>query len=96
MILKIVAGNRDGQFRIDPTTGVLYVARPLDAEYKSRYTLTVSALDQANTGMRKQSSARVRIFVQVSEAAISASSFDWLFKLANQFVAWIEALNVNH
>ena len=62
-LLKIVAGNRDKQFRIDPLSGMLYVARPLDAEYKTRYTLTVSALDQANAGMRKQSSARVRIFV---------------------------------
>jgi protocadherin Fat 1/2/3 len=63
VLLKIVAGNRDEQFRIDPLSGMLYVARPLDAEYKTRYTLTVSALDQANAGMRKQSSARVRIFV---------------------------------
>ena len=64
VILKITAGNRDGQFRINPRTGVLYVARPLDAEYKTRYSLTVSALDQANAGVRKQSSARVRIFVK--------------------------------
>ena len=53
VLLKIVAGNRDEQFRIDPLSGMLYVARPLDAEYKTRYTLTVSALDQANAGMRK-------------------------------------------
>ena len=43
---------------------MLYVAKKLDAERRTSYTLTVSALDQANTGMRKQSSARVRIFVQ--------------------------------
>jgi protocadherin Fat 1/2/3 len=29
-----------------------------------RYTLTVSALDMANAGMRKQSSARVTILVE--------------------------------
>ena len=40
------------------------VAKKLDAERRTSYTLTVSALDQANTGMRKQSSARVRIFVR--------------------------------
>ena len=64
VILKIVAGNRDGQFRINPKTGILYVAKPLDHEYKTRYSLTVSALDQANAGMRKQSSARVKIYVE--------------------------------
>lgn len=61
--LSIVAGNGDGKFRIDPISGMLYVAAPLDAEKKTRYTLTVAALDQANAGVRKQSSARVRILV---------------------------------
>ena len=61
--LSIVAGNGDGKFRIDPITGMLYVAAALDAEKKTRYTLTVAALDQANAGVRKQSSARVRILV---------------------------------
>ena len=61
--LSIVAGNGDGKFRIDATSGTLYVAEPLDAEKKTRYTLTVAALDQANAGVRKQSSARVRILV---------------------------------
>ena len=64
MLLKIVGGNQDGQFRIDPVLGLLYVAKPLDAEFKSRYTLTVSAVDQANMGSRRQSSARVRIVVE--------------------------------
>ena len=64
VLLNIVAGNRDDQFRIDPVSGMLYVAKPLDAEYKTRYTLTVSAVDQANIGSRRQSSARVRISVQ--------------------------------
>ena len=63
VLLKIVAGNRDEIFRIDPVTGMLYVAKKLDAETKSRYTLTVSAVDQANAGVRKQSSARVRVAV---------------------------------
>ena len=63
VLLKIVAGNRDEIFRIDPVTGMLFVAKKLDAETKSRYTLTVSAVDQANAGVRKQSSARVRVAV---------------------------------
>ena len=49
--------------RINPKSGVLYVERPLDAEMKSAYSLTVTALDHANTGMRKQSSAKVRIYI---------------------------------
>ena len=61
--LSIVAGNKDGNFRINPKSGVLYVERPLDAELKSAYSLTVTALDHANTGMRKQSSAKVRIYI---------------------------------
>ena len=44
--LSIVAGNGEGKFWIDPTSGMLYVAKPLDAETKTRYTLTVAALDQ--------------------------------------------------
>ena len=62
--LRISAGNKYEHFRINPKSGVLYVAKRLDAEQRTSYTLTVSALDQANTGMRKQSSARVRIYVQ--------------------------------
>ena len=62
--LRISAGNKYEHFRIHPKSGMLYVAKKLDAERRTSYTLTVSALDQANTGMRKQSSARVRIFVQ--------------------------------
>ena len=62
--LRIVAGNGEGHFRMDPVTGMLYLAKPLDAESQPRYTLTVAALDQANAGVRKQSSARVRITVE--------------------------------
>ena len=62
-MVRITAGNRDNQFRVDPASGVLFVNKPLDAELKSRYTLTVTALDMANAGMRKQSSARVSVFI---------------------------------
>lgn len=61
--LSIVAGNRDGHFRINPKSGLLYVDKPLDAEAKAAFSLTVTALDHANSGMRKQSSAKVRIYV---------------------------------
>lgn len=72
--LRIAAGNERRQFRIDPISGVLLVNRPLDAEDRSSYTLTVSALDQANVGMRRQSSAKVR--VTVTDVNDNAPVFD--------------------
>ncbi|KPI91036.1 Fat-like cadherin-related tumor suppressor-like [Papilio xuthus] len=59
--IEIVGGNEGGEFFVNPDTGVLYTAVPLDAEQKSLYTLTVSAIDQGNAGTRKQSSAKVKI-----------------------------------
>lgn len=63
VFLEIVGGNEGGEFRINPETGMLYTACVLDAESQAMYTLTVSAIDQGNTGTRKQSSARVKISV---------------------------------
>ncbi|XP_043649668.1 fat-like cadherin-related tumor suppressor homolog isoform X2 [Drosophila teissieri] len=62
--LEIVGGNEGDEFRINPDSGMLYTAKQLDAEKKSSYTLTVSAIDQANVGSRTQSSAKVKISVQ--------------------------------
>ncbi|XP_068628013.1 fat-like cadherin-related tumor suppressor homolog [Battus philenor] len=61
--IEIVGGNEGGEFSVNPDTGVLYTAVPLDAEDKSLYTLTVSAIDQGNAGTRKQSSAKVKIAI---------------------------------
>lgn len=62
--LEIVGGNEGGEFRVNAETGMLYTAVALDAELKAFYTLTVSAIDQGNTGTRKQSSAKVKINVK--------------------------------
>lgn len=62
--LQIVGGNENGEFRINPETGMLYTNAMLDAETKHFYTLTVSAIDQGNTGTRKQSSAKVKINIE--------------------------------
>lgn len=59
--LEIVGGNEGGEFYVNAETGMLYTAVQLDAETKALYTLTVSAVDQGNTGTRKQSSAKVKI-----------------------------------
>ncbi|XP_030245298.1 fat-like cadherin-related tumor suppressor homolog isoform X2 [Drosophila navojoa] len=61
--LEVVGGNEGGEFRINPDSGMLYTQKPLDAEKKSSYTLTVSAIDQADVGSRKQSSAKVKITI---------------------------------
>lgn len=63
VLLEIVGGNEGKEFRINSDTGMLYTAVPLDAEVKSYYTLTVSALDQGNVGSRKQTAAKVKINV---------------------------------
>lgn len=62
--LEIVGGNEGGDFRINPDTGMLYTAVLLDAENKPFYSLTVSAIDQGNAGTRKQSSAKVKVYVE--------------------------------
>ncbi|XP_062134609.1 LOW QUALITY PROTEIN: fat-like cadherin-related tumor suppressor homolog [Drosophila sulfurigaster albostrigata] len=62
--LEIVGGNEGGEFRINPDSGMLYTQKRLDAETKSIYTLTVSAIDQADVGSRKQSSAKVKITIE--------------------------------
>ncbi|XP_017769468.1 PREDICTED: fat-like cadherin-related tumor suppressor homolog isoform X4 [Nicrophorus vespilloides] len=64
VFLEIVGGNEGGEFNINPYTGMLYTAVQLDAETKSFYSLTVSAIDQGNAGTRKQSSAKVKIYVE--------------------------------
>lgn len=63
VLLEIVGGNEGKEFRINSDTGMLYTAVPLDAETKSYYTLTVSALDQGNMGSRKQTAAKIKVNV---------------------------------
>ncbi|XP_011501552.1 PREDICTED: fat-like cadherin-related tumor suppressor homolog [Ceratosolen solmsi marchali] len=63
VFLEIVGGNEGGEFYVNADTGVLYTAIALDAESKAFYTLTVSAVDQGNAGSRKQSSAKVKVYV---------------------------------
>uniref|UniRef100_T1J1P2 Cadherin domain-containing protein n=1 Tax=Strigamia maritima TaxID=126957 RepID=T1J1P2_STRMM len=60
---RIVAGNNDGSFVVDANTGVLKVAKRLDAETKKEYELTLMATDQGNNGMRKNSTTRVSVSV---------------------------------
>ncbi|XP_066489067.1 protocadherin Fat 1 isoform X4 [Tiliqua scincoides] len=45
----ITGGNYDSRFDVDKGTGTIVVARPLDAEQKSNYNLTVEATDGTRT-----------------------------------------------
>lgn len=81
--LEIVGGNEGGEFRVNAETGMLYTAVPLDAELKAFYTLTVSAIDQGNTGTRKQSSAKVKINIQ------DTNDNDPVFEQANMTI-WVD------
>lgn len=52
-------GNSDSPFDVDKGTGTIIVARPLDAEQKSNYNLTVEATD-GTTAILTQVSEFVR------------------------------------
>ena len=43
----IVAGDSEAQFSIDEELGVVTVAKSLDRETRSRYDVTIQAVDQA-------------------------------------------------
>ncbi|KAK9398936.1 protocadherin Fat 1 [Crotalus adamanteus] len=45
----ITGGNPDSRFDVDKGTGTMVVAKPLDAEQKSNYNLTVEATDGTRT-----------------------------------------------
>lgn len=54
-----LGGNYDSHFDVDKGTGTIIVAKPLDAEQKSNYNLTVEATDGTTT-----------ILTQVSELLV--------------------------
>ncbi|KAK4880913.1 hypothetical protein RN001_004232 [Aquatica leii] len=83
VFLEIVGGNEGDEFHINPETGMLYTAVPLDAEFKAFYSLTVSAIDQGNAGTRKQSSAKVKIYV------VDTNDNDPIFDKAEMTV-WVD------
>lgn len=44
-----LGGNYESHFDVDKGTGTIIVAKPLDAEQKSNYNLTVEATDGTTT-----------------------------------------------
>ncbi|KAL8207011.1 UNVERIFIED_CONTAM: Protocadherin Fat 4 [Gekko kuhli] len=45
----IISGNNNNEFRIDSVTGVITVAKPLDREKKSSYSLTIQSADRGSS-----------------------------------------------
>ncbi|XP_077987043.1 cadherin-23-like [Glandiceps talaboti] len=48
VVFDIVAGNDDGKFRINGTTGEIFLAQAVDTEVVTRYNLTVRATDRGD------------------------------------------------
>lgn len=76
MWFDITGGNHDSRFDVDKGTGTIVVAKPLDAEQKSNYNLTVEATD----GTR---SINTQVFIKVIDIndhrpEFSASSYEVL------------------
>ncbi|XP_069056290.1 protocadherin Fat 1 isoform X2 [Pleurodeles waltl] len=76
MWFDITGGNHDNRFDVDKGTGTILVAKPLDAEQKSNYNLTVEATD----GTR---SINTQVFIKVIDIndhrpEFSASSYEVL------------------
>lgn len=63
VLFRILAGNEDNKFVINPYTGLISTTDWLDAESTAYYSLAVAAVDQASNAQRKQSSAKVIVRV---------------------------------
>jgi len=64
---EIVAGDSEGQLSIDEDSGVVTVAKSLDRETRSRYDVTILAVDQAvDPACRLSSSVIVSSHISLS------------------------------
>lgn len=71
VVYKVERGDRQGQFSIDPDSGYVSVAAPLDRESISSYVLQVSATDQGVPPL----SSYVLVNIEVSDANDNAPKF---------------------
>nr|CAG4643690.1 EOG090X0007 [Lepidurus arcticus] len=69
---SIVAGNAQGQFRIDESTGQVWLAKPLDRETVLRYVLTISATD---AGIPRAMNASANLTIDVLDENDNAPEF---------------------
>ncbi|XP_034946688.1 cadherin-related tumor suppressor [Chelonus insularis] len=61
LTFAISYGNRRDTFYIDPSTGILYLKKPLDYEEHKSYTLNISCTDAGHPKMSSTTSLRVDI-----------------------------------
>ncbi|RZC34665.1 Cadherin domain containing protein [Asbolus verrucosus] len=69
---SILKGNEDGRFEIEEATGQIMLARSLDRETISKYTLTVVARD---AGLSKQLSSTTTVVVEVMDENDNSPEF---------------------
>lgn len=69
---RIVSGNEGNVFRVDRTTGEIFVTQPKVLSAKARYKLIVSAMDGA--GLKSESDAEVHI--SITDASRSPLLFE--------------------
>ncbi|XP_064610099.1 protocadherin Fat 1-like isoform X2 [Liolophura sinensis] len=63
ILYSIKAGNSKNLFKIHQWKGLLSTAGELDAETQDTFELVISAVDQGNTGSRKEGTTRVSVKV---------------------------------
>lgn len=61
MVLLVFAGNIGGTFSIDETLGLIAVAKPLDKNQQSEYTLTIRASDGGSPSLFSTSVALIEV-----------------------------------
>ncbi|OCT88214.1 protocadherin Fat 2 [Xenopus laevis] len=64
---SILSGNTEGYFAIDPTSGVISVAKALEHPSKNHFIMTVVAIDQGTPQF--QDTTTVNIYVKPSDAS---------------------------
>ena len=86
---QIVVGNEDRRFRVDPTSGKIYIHAPLDRETKSTYSLKVKASDSPSQAANQKSSV---IFVNVTLTDVNDNKP--LFKKGSYYAAVTETASI--
>lgn len=62
---SVTGGDKENCFTVNPSTGVIYTAKPLNREQQAYYNLAVTATDHASPqSMQLSSTAMVRITEQ--------------------------------
>lgn len=75
-ILFLVAGDPDGDFQLDSSSGTLSTSRPLDRERKGRYSLEVVAQDHGSPSLSSTATVEVTVLdINDNSPIFSSSSY---------------------